>query len=318
MFRRMLKHSTLVVMALVAGAVAPAHGASCPAGYPSGPIAMEVGYAAGGGTDSVARQVAALLQEKKGWTVYVENRPGASGGVMAKGLLAGEANGLRIGVGSTTTLALNPYKSKDIGYTYESFKYLGTGMLLNYGLVALADKPYDTLDEFVAYAKKKGRATISVGALSYEIIAKKIAEHYGVNLVPIPTKGSSRALKDALGGHVDATMQGTAHVSQIRAGKMVQLATLTNNRAAYAPDTKTLKEYGVDMAFDGHIIFFLPKATDDAVHACLTEALAEVTASPAYTQLMDKLRTTASNLGPQGTVDYLAEMSVFYQKALQK
>ncbi|TDP01208.1 tripartite tricarboxylate transporter substrate binding protein [Marinomonas balearica] len=318
MFSSIMKKASPVFATVACALATPALAATCPADFPDGPIALKVGFSAGGGTDSVARKAASLLQQQQGWTVYVENHPGASGGVMAKGLLKADSKGLSIGVGSTTTLAINPYKSKDINYTYQDFNYMGTGMMLNYGLTTKSGKPYSNLEEFVEYARDKGRATVSVGSLSYEIAVRNIAKHYGVRLIPIPTKGSSRALKDALGGHVDATVQGTAHVSQIRAGKMVQLATLTSERATYAPETKTLIENGLDLAIDGHIIFFTPKHTDSQIQTCLTEALAEVTESSEYTDMMNKLQAAASNLGAEGTTSYLQATSKFYQEALAK
>lgn len=312
--RRWLRYAAVLAAALPLTAVA----AECPNGFPSGPITMQVGYSAGGGTDTVARKVAAQLEEMTGWTIVVENKPGASGGVMATGLMHKKGDGRTIGVGTSTTLAIAPYDKPDIKYTYKDFRYIGTGMLLNYGLVALKEKPYETLEQFVDWVRKNGRGTVSVGSVSYEIAVKTLAKHYGIKLVPIPTKGSSGALKEALGNHVDATVQGAAHVPQIRAGKMVQLSTLTSRRASYAPDTKTAMESGVDFAMDGHIIFFLPKNTPDDIHTCLSQALTEVTGSEKYKKLMADLETIASNLGPDGTIEFLDERSAFYKKALSK
>jgi tripartite-type tricarboxylate transporter receptor subunit TctC len=313
-FHRHLLAAAALSIALPGAAMA----ANCPAGYPSEPIKMQVGYSAGGGTDTVSRQFAASLEELTGWTVVVENKPGATGGVMATGLMNMPGDGLHIGAGTSTTLAINPYKNPDTKYTYEDFKYVGSGMLLNYGLVATSDKPYKNLDEFIAFAKEKGRATVSTGSVAYEIAVNRIAKHYGVDLVPIPSRGSANALKDALGGHVDATVQGTAHVPQIRAGKMVQLATLTSQRASYAPDTKTLTESGLDLAIDGHVIFFLPKSTPDDIHTCLAELLNEAIGTDSYNALMTKLDTEAGNLGKDGTVTFLEQASAFYKEALAK
>lgn len=312
------KKSWLLAGGLLLASATTVNAAECPQGYPDGPVTFQVGYGAGGGTDAVARKVALSIEEKTGWTVVVENKPGASGGVMATGLLRAPADGQTVGVVSNTTLAINPYDNPDTTYTYADFRYIGTGMLLNYGLVALADKPYDTLEEFVAMAKQEGRATVSVGAGSHEIAVRRIAEHYGITLVAVPGKGSAAALKEALGGHVDATVQSTQHVPQIKAGKMVQLATLTSKRAVYAPETKTLKESGVNLSIEGHIIFILPKETPDDVHACLADKLAAVTASDDYATFMAGLETEASNLGPQGTEAWLAEASAFYKAAFAK
>ncbi|MBF9033279.1 tripartite tricarboxylate transporter substrate binding protein [Rhodobacterales bacterium HKCCE2091] len=306
----------VLACAAIPAAPALAQVANCPEGYPDGAITMRVGYEAGGGTDTVARSFASLLEEMSGWTVVVENVPGAGGGVMATGLLNEDPDGMIIGAGTSTTLAITPYELPDIQYRWDDFAYLGTGMVLNYALVALEDKPYDTLEEFIDFAREQGRATVSVGSISYEIAVREIAEHFDVNLIPIPSGGSSAALRDALGNHVDATVQGTAHVPQLEAGAMVQLATLTQDRASYAPDAMTLLESGMSFSLDGHIIFFVPSETPADIQACLAGALQTVTDSDAYTQIMSDLQTHAGNLGPEGTATFLAGASEFYEEAL--
>lgn len=311
--------NTLVIGLTAAGLSATsAYAQSCPEGYPGGNVNFLVGYGAGGGTDTVARRVASDIEAATGWTIVVDNRPGASGGVMARSLLDGEADGLTIGAVSNTTVAINPHVNDAIGYTHDDFAYLGTGMVLNYGLVTLADAPYDTLEEFVEYAREKGRATVSVGASSHTIAVDTLAEHFDIDLVAVPGKGSAAALQEALGGHVDATVQGAAHVPQIEAGKMVQLATLTSNRAAYAPDTMTAVESGVDLSIEGHIIFIMNDDTPAEVQSCLADALATVTSSDAYVEFLAGRSAVPGNMGPEGTADWVANASAFYEEKLAK
>ncbi|WP_323771584.1 tripartite tricarboxylate transporter substrate binding protein [Antarctobacter sp.] len=308
---------TLVVGLTAAGLSATsAFADTCPADYPGGNINFLVGYGAGGGTDTVARRIASDIETATGWTIVVDNRPGASGGVMARGLLDAEANGLTVGVVSNTTVAINPHVNAAMGYSHDDFAYLGTGMVLNYGLVTLADAPYDTLEEFVDYARDKGRATISVGASSHTIAVDTLAEHFDIKLIAVPGKGSAAALQEALGGHVDATIQGAAHVPQIEAGKMVQLATLTSNRASYAPDAKTAEESGVDLSIEGHIIFIMNNDTPAEVQSCLADALAAVTSSDAYVEFLAGRSAVPGNMGPEGTAAWVAEASEFYKSRL--
>lgn len=304
-----LASSTMALVMAAGGSFA----ASCPEGFPSKPVDFLVGYGAGGGTDLAARKVASTIEEMAGWTVVVDNKPGASGAVMATGVKDGAADGYTVGVATNTTMAIVPNQRENIEYTYEDFGFVGTGMLLNYGLAALADKPYKSLEEFVEYAKENGRATVSTGSASYQVAMEAVAEAFGVNIVAVPTKGSSAALKDALGGHVDATVQGTVHVAQIEAGEMVQLATLTDTRAAYAPDAKTLRESGVDLSIEGHILFFVSGDVPSDVQVCLSETFAEAVSSDDYSDFMAKQQTSASNLGPEGTAAFLADADAFYK-----
>lgn len=313
-----LKRTLLIGLASAGIAGSTAFAASCPDGYPAGNVNFLVGYGAGGGTDTVARKVATDIETATGWTIVVDNKPGASGGVMAKGLIDADADGMTVGVVSNTTVAINPHVNADIGYTHDDFGYLGTGMVLNYGLVTLADNPYGTLEEFVEMAKEKGRATVSVGASSHTIAVDTIAEHYGIRLIAVPGKGSAAALQEALGGHVDATIQGAAHVPQIEAGKMVQLATLTQNRAPYAPDAMTALESGVDLSIEGHIIFIINKDTPAEIQTCLAEALESVTSSQDYIDFLAGRSAVPGNMGPEGTADWVATASAFYAQKLAK
>jgi len=308
---------TFMISLAAAGLTATtAFAQSCPDGYPAGNINFLVGFGAGGGTDTVARRVASDIEAATGWTIVVDNRPGASGGVMARGLLDADSDGLTVGVVSNTTVAINPHVNADIGYTHEDFAYLGTGMVLNYGLVTLADNPYTTLEEFVEFAREEGRATVSVGASSHTIAVTTLAEHFDIDLVAVPGQGSAAALQEALGGHVDATIQGAAHVPQIEAGAMVQLATLTANRASYAPDAMTAIESGVDLSIEGHIIFIMNGDTPAEVQSCLADAVATVTSSDAYVEFLAGRSAVPGNMGPEGTASWVAEASSFYETRL--
>ncbi|MBL4811402.1 MAG: tripartite tricarboxylate transporter substrate binding protein [Rhodobacteraceae bacterium] len=287
--------------------------AECPAGYPSGPIDFVVAYGAGGGTDAIARMLATQLEENMGWTIPVSNKPGAGGGVMMASLLGEAADGLTVGVGSTNTVTLDPYANEGIDFTWESFDYPGTAMAVTFGLVALADAPYSTLEEFIDFARENGRATVSTSAIAIEIAVQRIAEHYDVNLIPVPGNGAADALQSALGGHVDATIQGSQHIQQIEAGNMKQLSTLVSERVSYAPDTMTTIESGVNVTAGAYVLFVLPKGVDPAIQTCLEGAIAEATASDAYTELMANFNTTPANLGSAGAVEFIQNQAAEYQ-----
>ena len=307
-----------IVLGMTAMTATGAYAANCPDGFPGKPIQMLVGYGAGGGTDAIARAIAAEIEESQGWTVIVDNKPGAGGGVMSAMLMNMKPDGYAIGVGATGTVALNPYENDDTPYTYESFDYLGTAMQINYGLVALVDRPYQNLEEFIAYARENNGATIAVGGKSQEILVDQMAKHYDVNLIAVPSKGAADALQSTLGGHVDATTQGTQHVQQIKAGAMNQLASLTDARVPYAPDSPSLVEVGLDATIEGQTIFMIPKGVDPAIRTCLEEALDEAVDSESYGELMTRLENEPLNLGPQGTTDRIAKNAKFYKTYLGK
>lgn len=299
-------------------AAGTAWSAECPDGFPQKPIDFLVGFGAGGGTDAIARAIAAAIEAQQGWTVVVDNRPGAGGGVMAASLKNADADGYTVGVAGTDTVAIVPYTSPDAQFTWDDFGYLGSGMQINYGLVTRADRPYSTLEDFIDYAKENGRATVSVGGTNQEVLVKQLGEHFGVSLVAVPGKGAAAALQEALGGHVDATTQGSQHVQQIQSGDMKQLASLIDKRVDYAPDSKTLAESGLDpsVAMQAFTILMVPKDVDEAVQTCLAGAVDEAVGSDTFAKLMSNFNNKAINLGPEGVADVVRLSAANYEKVL--
>lgn len=292
---------------------------TCPAGFPSKPIRFVIGFGAGGGTDLIGRAVASGMEKIQGWTVPVENRPGSGGGVVLEWLKSQPNDGYTVGVTSTDAMTVNPAIS-DVSYSMNDFDYLGSGMQTWSGFVALADKPYKNVKEFVEYARKTGRATVSVAGVNQEVSVKQLANQFKVNIVAVPGNGAAEAMATALGGHVDATMQGTLHVAQIKSGKMVQLASMIDKRVPYAPDSGTFADQGANEVspIDSHTMLLVPKGMNAAIKKCLVEAVDESVKSADYKVLMDKWDNAAFNLGPEGTLESIKKSAELYARELKK
>jgi tripartite-type tricarboxylate transporter receptor subunit TctC len=288
--------------------------ATCPADFPSKPIRFVVGLGAGGGTDAIGRGVATGLEQIQGWTVPVENKPGAGGALVVQWLKQQAADGYTVAVTSTDAMTLLPAQG-DSTFMWQDFDYLGSGMQTWSALVATVDKPFNTIPEFVEFARKNGKATIAVAGFSQEVIVRQIIDQYKVNIIAIPGNGAAEAMKEALGGHVDATMQGTLHVAQIKAGKMKQLASLIDRRVPYAPNSGTMAEQGVSaVPQDSHTIFVIPKGVPAAIKACLVQAVDESIKSAEYKSLMGKFDNEPFNLGPDKMLPALERTFAVYKK----
>lgn len=317
----MLTHRRAVLGAFLgAASIAPsvAFAAACPAGFPGKPLRFVVGFGAGGGTDVIARAIASGLERQQKWTVVVENRPGAGGGVTAAWLKGQAPDGYTLGVVGTDTLTVNPAQG-EVGYTWEDFDFLGSGMQTWTGLVALADRPYSDLAGLVAYAKQRGRATISVAGVNQEVLVRQLADEFKVNLVAVPGTGAAEAMASALGGHVDATTQGTLHIAQIKAGKMKLLVSVIDRRVPFAPNAGTLAEQGSKATpIESHTTVFAPKGLPAAIKTCLKEAVDEAVKSPEYKAQMDKFDNEALNLGEEGNIAINRRLADFYKTVLKK
>jgi len=307
-----------VTVAATLGLAQAANAATCPAGFPGKPIRFVVGFGAGGGTDVIGRAVASGIERLQKWTVVVENKPGAGGGVLNSWLKSQPADGYTVGVIGTDSVTVNPALD-DVGYTWADFDYLGTGMQTWLGLAALVDKPYNDLAGLVAFAKEKGRATVSVSGVNQEILLRQLSEEFKVNLVAIPGTGASEAMTAALGGHVDATIQGTLHVAQIKAGKMKLLVSPIDRRVPYAPDVGTLAEQGSKTPpMEAHTTFITPKGIPAPIKECLKQAIDEAVNTPEYKAQMDKFDNEALNLGEEKSRELTARVAAFYKETLGK
>ena len=308
--------ATLVAAAALGSARADA--ATCPDGFPNRPIRFVVGFGPGGGTDVIARAVAGGIERLRKWTVVVENKPGAGGGVLNVWLKSQAPDGYIVGVTGTDAVTVNPAIG-DVGYTWEDYDYLGSGMQLWLGLAALKEKPFSDLQGLIAYAKENGRATVSVSGINQEVLVKQLADEFKVNLVPVPGSGAAEAMTAALGGHVDATLQGTLHVAQIKAGKMNQLASVIDKRVPYAPDSGTLAEQGSKAApLEAHMMFITPKGLPEPIKACLKQAIDDAVKTPEYKAQMDKFDNEPLNLGEEKNREVTGRVAKFYKEMLAK
>jgi tripartite-type tricarboxylate transporter receptor subunit TctC len=294
---------TIVVMTLGAhGAMA----ATCPDGFPNRPINFYVGYAPGGGTDSIARTLAQAIEAAEGWNIVVENRPGAASAVMAQGLLNMEPDGHSIGLGSSDTLVWNP-SAGELDFHYSDFTFLGSAMDSWNSFAALSTAPFDDIAGLVEYAREVGMATVAVAGFNQTLVVDQLAEQYEINLVPVPVAGSSESMMLTLGGHVDATIQGVAHLAELESGNMKQIASVTSHRLPYTPDSPTLEEQGATaLPIQSVTVLMAPAGLPDDIRACLEEAVDEAVNSETYKALMVTFNNEALNRGPDGVVELIS------------
>lgn len=307
-------------VAAIAGGFAQANALAdtCPAGFPNKPIKVTVGFAAGAGTDAMARTVATQIEKQQNWTVVVENRPGNGGGTMLVQLKTQAPDGYQLGVASTDAVSFNPAMS-NVGYTHDDYDYLGSVMQLWVGLVALKTKPFHDLTSFVDYARKNGRATISTGGPNQELLVRQLNEQYGTNFIAVPGTGAAEAMTSALGGHVDATMQATLHVAHIKSGHMNQIASLIDRRVPYAPDSGTLSDQGAKAApLELFTIFLGPKGLSPEIKRCLAEALTGAVHSSEFKSYAEKVDNEPVNLNETKLREMVGSRSNYYKNVLKK
>jgi tripartite-type tricarboxylate transporter receptor subunit TctC len=274
---------------------------------PDGPITIQIGFGAGGSTDTLGRVVAKSMEEATGWDVVVENKPGGGGVAMFSALAQAEPDGQVIGMGVTIPIIMNLILRGDqLPFKADSFDYLATVAVAQQTLVAKGDAPYDDVDGLVAYAKANDGAIIAFDAKPQEMIARAIEKQSGAKVKLLPVKSGAEAVQNLLGGHADAGFVAGPHIEYVKSGELKVLAPATAVRHGYAPDKPTLIEQGYKYSVEPYFYFAAPKGLPADAKATLAKALDDAINSDAAKEIIvNTMRTEPSNLGPDGTAEKL-------------
>jgi tripartite-type tricarboxylate transporter receptor subunit TctC len=217
--------------------------------FPTQTIKLIVPWSAGGGTDAIARALAKSGEKHLGVPVIVENKPGGTGALGLGETIKAAADGY--------TLAILPVELsflKDQGIYPFDFSNFTRIMNLNTDPSALtvkADAPWNTLAEFVAYAKANpGKIKIghSGTGMLWHLAAASLSLNSNTQYVYVPFNGAADAIASVLGKNIDAVTVSGAEVSaQVRAGEMKILAVFGERRMDIFPNVPTAKEQGFDV-----------------------------------------------------------------------
>ena len=226
----------------------PASGASGQA-YPVRPITILCWSAAGSPVDLYARTMARLLATELGQNVVVDNRTGGSGIVMVNLLLRAPADGYTIAANTITLAAL--FSEAGATFKPDDLQMIARSQVDPYGLIVHTSTPFRTIDELVAFARKKpgflnigGPFAMSGHRVAWEVLAEKAR----FKTTWVPYQGGGPALTAVAGGHVDAAATNPGNVKPLlAAGKVRVLAVSSERRIDDFPDVPTYKERGWDL-----------------------------------------------------------------------
>lgn len=298
-----------------------AQGGTEEAKFPTKPITITIPVSAGGGTDLLVRAMSGPLKDTLGQTVNVVNKPGAGGAI---GFAAG-ASDKPDGYSVTSMLAelITVTQVADVNFSYKSFIPVCNINSECATITVRADAPYNTLEEFIAYAKAHpGEVSFGnsgVGGI-WHFIAAAVAASTGIEVTHVPFEGGGTAVTALAGGHVDAVPVTPQEVEvQVKAGRAKVLAVLAPERVASLPDVPTAKELGYgDLVFTIFRGFGVPVGTPDAVVKTLSDAFQKVLDDPAITKFMaDKHYTKDFVPGPAFGEQMAREEKIYAEMAKQ-
>ena len=262
-------------IALAASALAQAQDA-----YPSKPIRILVGYAAGGGNDIIVRVMQPELQKGLGQPVIVENKPGAQGIIAADQAAKAAPDGYTLMMGPSGPMTINPATYSKLPYS-PTRDFAPISMIASFPLLLTVDAklPIRSVKELIDYAKANpGKANYASSAGIFQIATELFKQRTGTPFEMVSYKSSGESVQAVMAGQVTNTLVDPPPAAgPIKAGTLRALAVTSAQRHPSWPELPTLIEAGVpDMEVPVWTAFFAPAKTPPAIVARLQKEVARV------------------------------------------
>ena len=293
-------------------------------GYPKQPIKLIVPFAAGSGTDAVARITAQMLGEALKTAVIVDNRAGANGVIAAEFVAKAPPDGYTLFMTTNTTHSANPSLMKSLPYDpVKDFAPVSRMGNLPFMLVVNNDLPVKSVAELLAWGRAHpGKLTYASGNSTGIVSGATLSRMSGIPMLHVPYKSTPPAIADLIGGQVSMMVVDlAAGLATVKAGKMRAIAVTTQERTKLFPelpplaDTPELKGFDIT-SWNG---VFAPAGTPRDVVLKLNKALSEMANGAAFRERVSKLGFDAFGSTPEAlgafTVSELAKWKRLIQAA---
>ncbi|WIM13525.1 tripartite tricarboxylate transporter substrate binding protein [Enhydrobacter sp.] len=262
------------------------------AGWPTGPVTMVVGYAAGGGADINARELAQILSPLIGQQAIVDNKGGAAGSLGVRVVASAKPDGQTLFYAVGTNVIINPHIQKGMIDTITALAPICQTTAYQYVLAINPKVPANSAAELVTLARKEPEkltfSSSGVGGNNH-LAGALFAEAAGIKLTHVPYKGTGPALADVISGQITMNFSSLPPaVSQIKAGNLRALAVTGEKRVKSLPEVPTLKEQGIDVVVTSWHGLFAPARTADAVLDKIEKAAKEAMADPKWEAALSK------------------------------
>ncbi len=296
----------LLVIASSMGAAAPGttvHAQGDPAkSYPSRPVQLIVGYAAGGANDTVARVIAPKLAEALGQAVVVENRTGAAGMIGAVYVAKANPDGHTLLFAASSMFTTNPVMFKEVAYSLKDFAPISTTVTFPFFVVVGGSQRFQSMNDLVEYMKGNPQKANNSGAagvhqLAFELFKSQTAAPGEF----VSYKGTNEAVTAVMSGDVLMTIADAGGVAPtLKGGKVRALAVTTAKRSAGFPDVPSVAELGYPrMEMSSWMGLLAPAGTPLPIVRKLQEQVARIVGSAYFRERMAPLYVDPESSTPQ-------------------
>ena len=265
-------------------------GAAAQEAYPGKPIRIIVPFPPGGGSDLVARTVAARLGERWKLPVMVDNRPGGNTIIAAEAAARAAPDGHTLFVAIDSTLAMNPSLYAKLPYDpVKSFAPVTLAVTMPMVLAAHPSVEARSITELLAAARARpGQLAYAHGAMPAQVAGEVFKSAAGVDLLAVPYKGGAAAMTDTVGGQVPLIFDALGPaMPYIQSGKVRALAVTSAARSPLLPQVPTLAESGVPgVDLQTWVGFVVPAGTAQPIVARLHQELTDILQMPQTRELL--------------------------------
>ncbi len=251
--------------------------------YPQKPITFIIPFAAGGGTDGVARTLQEDIRRELGQPIIIDNRPGANGTIGSNFAAKAVPDGYTLMLTASSTFSVNPHVMKNIQYDQlNDFVPVAFVVRAPWMMVVNEKSGFKSVADVVKAAKDRpGALTVGFWQSNVLITGELFQQAAGVELLKVPYKSVVEAVSDLLAQRIDIMFVDIQAIrAYVDAGTLRYLATTTANRVSVASDVPTLVESGYpSVVTDASVILFAPSKTPPAIVERLNAAMVKVVSS---------------------------------------
>jgi len=284
--RIQLARVVVLVLASLLGMAAQAQ-----APFPSRPIKVLVTIPPGGAPDISARLLAQYLQEKVGWSMVIENRPGANGNIAAAEVVKSAPDGYTLILAADSGITINPHVYSRLAFDPLKDLVPVTSVATNQFMLSVNPAlPVSNFQEFVEYAgRTKPPLPYASGGngSQHHLCMEMLKQRAGIDLLHVPFRGAAPATQATVAGDTKVLFSGSASAPLIQSGQLRALATSGKQRSKRFPDLPTIGEFYPGYAVDIWLGLFAPAGTPEPILTMLRTEIQKIMARPDFAQKLN-------------------------------
>ena len=289
------------------------------ADFPTRPVTIVVGFAAGGSSDVMARILSERLGAQLGQPVVVENRPGVGAIVGANYVAKAKPDGHTLFLGASGPVVFNHALYSKLPYGPQDL--MPISLISTYPLLLLVNtsNPAKTLEELAAFSRQNPeKANYSASSASFQLITELFNKKAGSRFTHIPYKGTNESIAAVMSGDASMTLADAGAASAgLQGGRVRAMAVTSAERQKDYPQVPTLTELGVDLKVSFWTGLLAPAGTPQAVIQRLQEEMARAMAHPEVVRRISALSVVPKSSTAEEFARLIAsELAIWRQVAL--